>query len=230
MRKSLLLLWDVDGTLMSSGKAGVAAFNRAVEKLYGVKVSTEAIDFRGRTDFRNAYNMLKYLGMEESPERARELIEAYLEELPQELLQRSGAAYPGILEILEKADQSKHVLSGLLTGNFSRGAELKLSCCGLWNFFKFGAFGEDSTERNELGPIAVQRAKEIHGVEFESDEIFVIGDTPHDIECGKTIGARTIAVATGGYSFEELFRHQPTAVFENLGDTEKFWEVCNNSK
>ena len=114
------------------------------------------------------------------------------------------------------------LLACLLTGNVERGARIKLGHHGLSHFFKFGAFADDSQWRNELGPVALRRARELHGVEFTPERVFVIGDTPHDIACGKVIGARTIAVATGQYSLEELNAHTPHAAFSDLSDTAAF--------
>jgi phosphoglycolate phosphatase-like HAD superfamily hydrolase len=100
-----------------------------------------------------------------------------------------------------------------------RGAQAKLSHHGLWEFFRFGAFADDSEQRNELGPHALRRALEHHGVNFAADDVWVIGDTPHDIACGKIIGARTLAVGTGGTSLDRLRACEPTAAIENLADT-----------
>ena len=106
----------------------------------------------------------------------------------------------------------------LLTGNLERGAEIKLTHYGLWNYFEFGAYADDHSDRNRLGPFAQARAKEHHGVEFPPERIFVLGDTPHDITCGKVIGAKTVAIATGGYSREQLAAHAPDFLFDDLAD------------
>jgi phosphoglycolate phosphatase-like HAD superfamily hydrolase len=117
------------------------------------------------------------------------------------------------------------ILQGLLTGNLRRGAELKLSHYGVWDYFLFGAFADDSALREELGWYAMERAAREARRKINPDAVFIIGDTPHDIACGKVIGAQTIAVATGAFSVEELAAHQPTAVFGNLGDVERFFKV-----
>jgi phosphoglycolate phosphatase-like HAD superfamily hydrolase len=100
----------------------------------------------------------------------------------------------------------------------------------VWHYFAFGAFGDDSPVRNELGPHAVRRASEKHSVEFASENIFVIGDTPHDIECGKAIGAKTIAVATGNFSFADLKRHDPTAAFPDFSDTSALLQFIRDGR
>ncbi len=108
----------------------------------------------------------------------------------------------------------------LLTGNLAKGAEIKLDHYGVWDYFEFGAFADDSHDRNELGPYARARAKEKSGEEFPPERIYVIGDTPRDIECGKVFGAKTVAIATGNYSGPELAAHDPDHLFEDLSDTE----------
>jgi phosphoglycolate phosphatase len=126
---------------------------------------------------------------------------------------------PGVREILRAAADHGAIAQGLLTGNMRRGAQVKLAHHGLWGHFEFGAFGDDSEFRNELGPHAVRRALERHGVNFAADDVWIIGDTPHDIACGKIIGARTLAVGTGGATVDQLRAHAPTALMENLADT-----------
>jgi phosphoglycolate phosphatase-like HAD superfamily hydrolase len=122
---------------------------------------------------------------------------------------------------LKKLKTRKHVVLGLLTGNVSRGAELKLDHYGVWHFFEFGAFADDHHDRNQLGPFARARAREKHGREFSGDEIDVIGDTPRDIECGKALGARTIAVATGSCSREKLAEHNPDILIDDFSDVDR---------
>jgi phosphoglycolate phosphatase-like HAD superfamily hydrolase len=136
---------------------------------------------------------------------------------------------PGILELLETLRTRSDVVQGLLTGNLQRGAEVKLTHHQVWHYFEFGAYADDSPSRNDLGPHALRRAKERHALEFDPADTFIIGDTPHDIECGKVIGARTIAVATGKFSVEELAGHQPTAVFQDFSDTTAFLRVIDSN-
>jgi phosphoglycolate phosphatase-like HAD superfamily hydrolase len=107
----------------------------------------------------------------------------------------------------------------LLTGNLVRGAEIKLAHFGVWHFFEFGAFSDDHHDRNELGHFARARALDRHGIDFPPESIYVIGDTPRDIECGRAIGARTVAIATGIYSRTELAGHRPDFLFEDFSDT-----------
>jgi phosphoglycolate phosphatase-like HAD superfamily hydrolase len=147
-------------------------------------------------------------------------LEQYVELLAVELPQRPGRVLPGVMELLSRLSPRPEVVLALLTGNVERGAKVKLEHYGLWHFFEFGAFADDHHDRNELGAFARQRAREKHGIEFESAAIDVIGDTPHDIACGKAIGARTIAVATGSFSREQLAAYEPERIFDDLANVE----------
>ncbi len=217
-----LILWDIDGTLIVSGRAGIFALAKAFQKMYGREPDFAKLDVSGRTDKWIAQQVLEQQGLPASAENIQAYLEAYLESLQGELHARPGRVLPGILELLEKFRQHPGIAQGLLTGNLQRGARIKLEHYRVWHYFEFGAFGDDSPLRNELGPHAVRRAKERHAVEFEPANTFVIGDTPHDIECGKAIGAKTIGVATGSFSLAELQEHQPTAVFADFSDTAGF--------
>jgi phosphoglycolate phosphatase-like HAD superfamily hydrolase len=108
---------------------------------------------------------------------------------------------------------------GLLTGNLARGAELKLSHYGVWDFFEFGAFADDHVDRNKLGPVAHARAVEKHGISFDAREVYVLGDTPRDIDCARAAGFVAVAIATGSYTKEQLAEHRPDFLFEDLSDT-----------
>src|SRR5207245_10710740 len=140
-------------------------------------------------------------------ENVSAFLDSYVHFLSLELPRRKGKLLPGVLQLLEKLKSRPHVVLALLTGNLSRGARLKLEHYGVWHFFEFGAFADDHRDRNQLGQFARARAKEKHGREFAASEIDVIGDTPRDIACGKALGARTIAVATGRWSRDELSKY-----------------------
>jgi phosphoglycolate phosphatase len=128
--------------------------------------------------------------------------------------------YPGVPELLDALENQDGIIIGLLTGNIEAGAIKKLEAAGLDpSRFRINAFGSDNAHRPELPAIAQRRANEMLGVELVGNRIVVIGDTPADIECGRSIGARAIGVATGRYSVEELAAHSPYAVFKDLGDT-----------
>lgn len=224
-----LILWDIDGTLIVSHGAGVRAMEKAFEKRFGLKGDLGKIDWAGRTDSWITGEVLSRHGLEVTPQNCHDYLETYLELLPAELRDGpQGQVLPGVLELLETLHARTDLAQGLLTGNLRRGAEFKLTHYKVWHYFEFGAFADDSPRRNDLGPHALRRAKEIHLVNFAPDRTFIIGDTPHDIECGKVIGARTIAVATGRHTRDELAAHDPTAVFDNFADTAAFLRVIDS--
>jgi len=216
-----LLLWDIDGTLTLSGGAGMAALEAALQREFGVgaPTPTKGIDFAGRTDTWIMRQIFARIGLPGSEANLSRLLAAYLAELPAALQNPGTCILPGVSAALEQLAARGDCAQALLTGNVERGARIKLNHHGLSHYFAFGAFADDSEFRNELGPFALRRARAHHGVEFAPDRVFVIGDTPHDIACGKAIGARTVAVATGRYSVAELRAESPTLVFADLSDT-----------
>jgi phosphoglycolate phosphatase len=154
-------------------------------------------------------------------ENIASFLDTYVHFLSLELPRRAGQVLPGVVELLEKLKTRPGLILALLTGNISRGAQLKLEHYGVWHFFEFGAFADDHHDRNQLGPFAQARAREKHGDEFQADQIDVIGDTPLDIECGRAFGARTIAIATGSWPRQELAAHRPDYLFDDLRNVDE---------
>lgn len=218
LKKTHLILFDIDGTLIASGGAGEYSMRLAVQDMFGVEDGLRGVEIAGRTDHLITENVFKKFGVEWTPERATEFLDLYLRHLAVELPRKNGRLLPGILELLEVLKAHPQVALALLTGNLERGAEIKLSHYGVWGYFEFGAYADDHADRNRLGPFAQARALERHGVEFLPDRIFVLGDTPHDITCGRAIGAKTVAIATGGHTREQLAEHHPDFLFDDLGD------------
>jgi phosphoglycolate phosphatase len=216
-----LLLFDIDGTLIHSGGAGIEALKRALNERFGIEDDLHDIEIAGMTDSGIVVSILKKHKIPATTENVAAFLDSYVHFLSKELPRREGKLLPGVLELLEKLKGRKHVVLALLTGNVSRGARLKLGHYGVWHFFEFGAFADDHQDRNQLGPFARARAQEKHGREFTADEIDVIGDTPRDIACGKALGARTIAVATGSWSREKLAEHHPDILIDNLSDANR---------
>jgi phosphoglycolate phosphatase len=215
----ILLLWDIDGTLIASGNAGMRALQVALRTVFGIEGTLTDIDFAGRTDPWIFKRIFEKFGLPATPENVARYTEGYVAALPGELHNPHARVLPGIRAMLAAATAHGAIAQGLLTGNLRRGAQLKLAHHGLWEQFAFGAFADDAELRNELGPHALRRAREHHRVEFAAERVWVIGDTAHDIACGQAIGARTLAVATGGHKLDALRAHQPTAVLEDLSDT-----------
>jgi phosphoglycolate phosphatase-like HAD superfamily hydrolase len=223
--QKLLILWDIDGTILHSGGAGMKALEAALEDVFGVSGSLAGIDFAGRTDPWIIRQIFARFGLEDSPENRSRYIDGYIARLPAILGKSQARILPGVAKILGRAAGHPTVVQGLLTGNLRRGAETKLRFHGLWDFFPIGAFADDSEVRNELGPHALRRAAGHWGLEFACERVWIVGDTPHDIACARAIGARALAVATGSSKVAELAGHDPDAVLESLDDTEAFWRA-----
>ena len=216
-----LLLFDIDGTLIHSGGAGVYALKLTLAERFGIADDLDNIEIAGMTDSGIVVSILKKHRIPTTNENIAAFLDSYVHFLSLELPRRKGKLLPGVLELLEKLKSRPHLVLALLTGNVLRGAQLKLEHYGVWHFFEFGAFADDHQDRNQLGPFAVARAREKHGHEFSATEIDVIGDTPRDITCGKAFGARTIAVATGTCSREQLAEHQPDFLIDDLSDVDR---------
>jgi phosphoglycolate phosphatase-like HAD superfamily hydrolase len=215
-----LLLWDVDSTLIISGHAGEYALKRVASERFGGDGNIDGVEIAGRTDRGIARQILQKYGAPITEPNITEFLDDYVRQLAIELPHRPGKILPGVLELLTRILEKSHHALGLLTGNMRAGAELKLRHYDLWRFFEFGAFADDHHDRNELGVFARQRAHETTGIAFSPEQIDVIGDTPHDIACGKAIGARTIAVATGSYSPDQLARFEPDFVFQDFSSAD----------
>jgi phosphoglycolate phosphatase len=220
MTKNRLLLFDIDGTLIHSGGAGVHALKSAFKERFGIDDDLGNIEIAGMTDSGIVVSILKKHKIPPTTENVSAFLDSYVHFLSSELPRRKGKLLPGVLELLQRLKSRPHLLLALLTGNVSRGAQLKLEHYGVWHFFEFGAFADDHQDRNRLGPFARARAKEKHGREFAASEIDVIGDTPRDIACGKALGARTIAVATGTWSRDELGKYEPDFLIDDLSNVE----------
>ena len=213
-----LLLFDIDGTLITSGGAGERALRIGFRERFGIDDDLRNVEIAGRTDSGIARAMLRTHGLAETPENIAAFVDSYLANLVKELPLTEGRLLPGVVPLLAALQGRPDMVLALLTGNVERGAKLKLSHYGVWTFFEFGAYADDHHDRNELGPFAQRRAREKHGIDFPAERICVLGDTPHDIACARAIGARAIAIATGKFTRAELAAHQPDFVFDDLSD------------
>ncbi|MEP6937054.1 MAG: HAD family hydrolase [Chthoniobacterales bacterium] len=215
-----LLLWDIDATLITTGGAGDKALKRVVEVRFGVRDDLHDIEIAGRTDTGIIASILRKYRGTPSEVNVLSFLEEYLSGLAELLPKLQGHVMPGVQELLTRMKDRPDRVLALLTGNVERGAKLKLQHYGLWEFFEFGAFADDHQDRNELGAFACRRAEEKHGSAFTGADIDVIGDTGHDIACGKAFGARTIAVATGSWSREQLAECGPDFLFGDLANVD----------
>jgi len=230
--KMKLVLFDIDGTILWSDGAGRRAMTEALTKVFGGAGPTD-YHYDGKTDPQIVRDLMRASGHtdETIDERIAPLMERYLGGLERELASgRRARVFDGVRELLDRLEERGDVVLGLLTGNLRAGAAIKLQAAGIdINRFRVCAFGSDHHARGELPGLAQRRAKEELGLEIPGDHIFVIGDTPADIECGQAIGARAIAVATGRYTPEELARHHPYALFSSLADTQAVLRVIDDA-
>ena len=222
-----VLFWDIDGTLLTTGKAGVPAWEAAVRDVTGHVFQLSSIRVPGLTDFQIAVRTFEMLGLDPDDTAIRKMVRRYEELLPSSLPLKKGTVLPNVREILEFLSGRSDVRSYLLTGNTRGGATAKLTHYRLLDFFPDGAFAEDAGERSTIAARALALAREAGPV--ADDGVFVIGDTPHDIHCADAIGARTIAVGTGGYTVEELMAHRPWRIYSELPAVDEFIRVIDGS-
>ena len=185
---------------------------------FGISDDLRGVEIAGQTDTGIVHQILRKQNITVDDKTTAAFLDLYVECLARELPQRKGTILPGVEELLGRLQARSQNVLGLLTGNLKRGAKLKLSHYGIWDFFEFGAFADDHYDRNELGPFARQRAEEKHAIDFPGTKIDVIGDTPHDIACGKAIGARTIAVTTGNFTRAQLAEFQPDWIVDDFSE------------
>lgn len=219
-----LLLFDIDSTLVNTDGAGFKALQLIIRDRYGKTDALDDIEIAGKTDRNIAADILRKYDVDPTEENVSRLLDEYVAHLERLLPQLHGKVLPGISEILPRMKSKSNRVLGLLTGNIERGAKLKLQRYGLWDFFEFGAFADDHYDRNQLGEFARKRAAAKHGHQFDAAQIDVIGDTGHDIRCGKAFGARTIAVATGSWPEEKLRNFEPDFLFADLGNVNEVIE------
>ena len=214
-----LVLFDIDGTLIATGGAGLKAFAAVARSTFGQPDGVTGLNFAGRTDRSIVREFFVGCGIPATSENIDRFLDDYLFWLDHLIGRQPGRVLPGVPEALAGLRRRRHPpLVGLLTGNVRLGAELKLRHYGLWDAFAIGAFGDDHEDRNVLAAMARDRGAEWLGRDLAGDEVLVIGDTPLDIACARAIGARCLAVATGGFSLETLIGHAPTWAASRLDE------------
>jgi phosphoglycolate phosphatase len=212
-----LVLFDIDGTLVHTGGAGVKAFGKVFATEFGATDHMERLKFAGRTDVSLVREFFSYHDIEASPEHFQRFFERYVFWLDHILAHSKTEACPGIWEFIRDLRKlSRPPLLGLLTGNIRLGAEIKLRHFNLWNEFETGAFADDQEDRDQIAAIAFQRGRRLLKGKLSAEQVLVIGDTSLDIRCARAIGAKVLAVATGGHPLEELRRHQPDWAVKDL--------------
>jgi phosphoglycolate phosphatase len=212
-----LVLFDIDGTLIKTGGAGEKAFAEVCKREFNVPDATRHLHFAGRTDPSIVRDFFQQFGIAPTPETFARFFSAYVIWLEKILGTLDGSVLPGVRELVAAFQGMAHCpVIGLLTGNIKQGAQLKLSHYRLWDLFAMGGFGDDHEDRNQIAAIARDRGSKIIGAQLKGEEILVIGDTPRDVECGRAIGAKVLAVATGIFSVDQLRECAPDWVVPSL--------------
>lgn len=219
----MLVFWDIDGTLITTGRAGVFAWEDAFEEVTGMAVDLEHFDTAGHTDHGIGRRLLAEFAAtpEPEPQLVSDLVRRYEDLLPAALGRRKGKVLPNVREILERLASMPRTCSLLLTGNTERGARAKLTHYGLLEFFRGGGFSDRDGDRAAIARRALEHAQAA-GCAVRPGGIYVVGDTPHDVACGAAIGARTIAVATGRHSIDELTAAGPWRTLPELPPADEF--------
>ena len=233
-----LVLFDVDGTLVHTGRAGSHAFGKTLAHVFGASESVDKVRFGGRTDPSLVRELFGLNGISATQENFRRFFESYVFWLDHLVANSNGGVCPGVMEFIRDLQAlPEPPMLGLLTGNIRLGAEIKLRRYGLWDLFETGGFADDSEDRNLIAAAAFERGRRVlapwnnapqnatietaaystgRDNDLRPDEILVVGDTPHDVRCGRFIGAKVLAVATGRTTLEELKHHKPDWAVEDL--------------
>jgi phosphoglycolate phosphatase-like HAD superfamily hydrolase len=216
-----LVLFDIDGTLITDDGAAREAFAEGLAEVYGFRGDVRRYDFSGRTDPQIAGMILRDAGWEDADIQSRlpSLWNHYLSGLGRNARGRVRAL-AGVGALLDAIRADERLTLALLTGNIEPGARLKLGAIALNDYFPFGAFGSDSPRREELPPIAVKRAAAITGIDFRGSDVVIIGDSIYDVRCGVPHGATTIAIASGKTPAENLRAENPDHFFDSAEDLE----------
>lgn len=218
----ILVLFDIDCTLMRTGGAGMAAMSQALARVWEGAPEQSQVAPCGQTDPKIIRAMLHEAGLPSQhwPELEKQILDIYPPLLQAELQARRDQARleAGVEELVQKLHLHPHICLGVLTGNLESTARMKLDLFGLNDFFPIGAFGSDCADRNSLGPIALERARGHYACDFS--EVWFVGDTHHDIAAARSCGARVLAVATGSFSRAHLEEFSPDHCLDDLTETE----------
>lgn len=211
-----ICLFDIDGTLIASGGAGKAALEAALAEEFGIPHIIDKLQLSGRTDRAIILDLFRLHIIDDTPENHARLRDAYLRHLPKFL--HAGRVLPGIAELLAHLAGRDDVAIGLLTGNVREGAKTKLGYFGLHHYFAFGGYGDHHVDRDDVAREALTAVRQRFNGSVSLERIWIVGDTPLDIRCARSIGARAVAVATGWHSLTELGEHRPDLLLADLSD------------
>ncbi len=223
-----LILFDLDGTLVYTGSAGRTALNKAIKKLYGKEPKYEHSLISGCTDTQNFASVYKLIkGKKPSKAEIKKINDTYLELLPQEVAksvkQKNYKFVPGIKKLLAALSKEKNIVIGLGTGNIKRGAEIKLEPSGLLKYFVCGGYGEDAHDRADMLKAAVKRAEKTCKTKFTPDQVYIVGDTHHDVLAAKACGFHSAAITCGFGDMKQLQRAAAELQIKNFNDIQTFY-------
>lgn len=228
MQVNRLFLFDVDLTLIQTGGAGLRSLDRTFKRYFGLEHITSGYRPDGKTDLVIIRELLviNRLRSRVHSSLVRRLADLYLECLSEEMVLglENASVMPGVEKLVRTIAETPGCFNGLLTGNLEKGAAIKLAPFGLRKYFPVGAFGSDNEDRSKLVDIALARAARYYGTEFQRKYTYVIGDSVHDIRCGKSNGCVSVAVNTGSTPYEELEREGPDLIFRDFREPEKVLE------
>lgn len=219
-----LLLFDIDGTLLTANGTGRTSIESALSRQFGHPVTTDAVSFSGKTDPQIMAEVLQQNGIEPTEAHIATALATYQEIAHAALSERDVSVLPGVEELVDGLARHEGVHLGIVTGNVERMAYRKLQAARLDTFFPFGAFGSDHADRNRLPPLAIDRAATHTGRRFDGADVVIVGDTARDIECGARAGAYVVGVCTGHYSRADLAPHGPDLLLDDLRDCDGFVE------
>ena len=224
----ITILFDIDGTLVRSGGAGMIAIGQAMSELFGLNGISQ-VDVHGRTDNGILGDIFERHSLSYDHHR-EEFNESYWTKLPKTLAQCTGTVLPGVETLLQQLKRQQNVAMGLLTGNSNRAAEIKLRHFGLHHFFDFGGYGDFHSNRNDVAALARESAEQSLGSDFDADNLWVVGDTVSDIVCARSIDARVVVVETGGSEADQLNSANPDCQLPSLADSATFLNVTVGEK
>jgi phosphoglycolate phosphatase-like HAD superfamily hydrolase len=215
-------LFDIDGTLISSGGAGKAAMEAALTSEFGVRSITDRVPYSGRTDRAIVRDLFLHYGISEERVSWQRFRDAYLSHLPECMARQQGRVLPGIADLLRQLQAKKDFVLGLLTGNLRAGARIKLAHFDLFHFFALGGFGDYHLERDDVAREAWAEVQRHLGGKGDPNRLWVVGDTPLDVRCARAIGARVAAVCTGWHCRDDLAACEPDVLVADLSDPAPF--------
>lgn len=221
--KLITILFDIDGTLIRSGGAGLIAIEVALRRMFNLN-GISKVEVHGRTD--NGILNDIFAAHSLSFDEHRETFNShYWSELPESLSRCPGQILPGVNQLLTVLAAKDNVAMGLLTGNSRRASEIKLQHFGLTEYFEFGGYGDHHSDRNEVARMARDSAEEFLGGDFDPGRLWVVGDTVNDIRCARSINSKVVAVETGGCDPQSLVAAGPDLQLGCLTDTTGFLRV-----